>query len=490
MSRRRSREREQQQGSFSYHPSYGRHYDSYASRRQPPPYASSSYTSHPPSPSPPHYYHGGSFSSSATRDYHYPPPREAPHSPFAAVYGGGYPPSRGATGEYSYPRARQTAYTTTTTLPPTTASVVSTNSSSSSTTASSVPQATYSPTVFTSPYPPPPEEASPRSPSHIPCPTVVDPQRVPHHDDDDVQRMIVHWTAAMDARLEQLVHNHTTTCPWTAAATALRLPSFICQHRYGVLQSFRQQHGATKSTTTTTTASTGSSSRTTTKTVSPVPTRMSNNNTRQPTVPHTTAAVSVSADSFSHSTRKRKTPAPASQAAVLPLVRLPSVGRPKVVGSNIPPPAAALLAAIQKNNHTRDDKEEEVSPGKPAAKLPRTKPKKPTSIPPTKQQTPTPPTAIPNDHRVYRVFRQGDDADDACLGFLTLPSDATFATARDTIQDQLELEGNWGFYLPELGPVCRKQEGKLGRILEFVADEDDTTAGTRAKPIKLLIVDK
>eukprot|EP00977_Amphora_coffeiformis_P002500 scaffold469_cov160-Amphora_coffeaeformis.AAC.5 len=109
-----------------------------------------------------------------------------------------------------------------------------------------------------------------------------------------------------------------------------------------------------------------------------------------------------------------------------------------------------------------------------------------------------PPSEPTENHKYYRVFRQGtlQNPEEICLGFLSLSVDATFATARQTIEEELELDGMgaWGFILEPLGPVSPKQEGKLGRILDWIlADDDGDTEldlGTRAKPIKLVIADK
>ena len=75
------------------------------------------------------------------------------------------------------------------------------------------------------------------------------------------------------------------------------------------------------------------------------------------------------------------------------------------------------------------------------------------------------------------------------MGFLALPQDATFAQAREQVEEDLDVDegGNWQFLIDTLGPVSRKQERKLGPLREWV---DDTQQGTRKNPIKLVILEK
>lgn len=103
----------------------------------------------------------------------------------------------------------------------------------------------------------------------------------------------------------------------------------------------------------------------------------------------------------------------------------------------------------------------------------------------TQNETPIPKApSVQEPVSFFRLFRQGSKA---CLGFLTLPIDATFADAREQIAEELDVQGEFQFLLDELGPVSRKQERKLGPIKEWLAT-DDTVAGNRKSPIKLEIV--
>ena len=51
---------------------------------------------------------------------------------------------------------------------------------------------------------------------------------------------------------------------------------------------------------------------------------------------------------------------------------------------------------------------------------------------------------------------------------------------------------SWKFYVPHLGPVSMKQEGKIGPALEFLTSTTDDVQlgnGTPSNPLKVVIVD-
>ena len=83
------------------------------------------------------------------------------------------------------------------------------------------------------------------------------------------------------------------------------------------------------------------------------------------------------------------------------------------------------------------------------------------------------------------------------LGFVTMTSrqNATFAAIRRVIQSDLDddvLPDKWKFYVPKLGPMSVKQEGKVGPALEFLlstTDDNRLGNGTASNPLKIVIVD-
>ena len=85
------------------------------------------------------------------------------------------------------------------------------------------------------------------------------------------------------------------------------------------------------------------------------------------------------------------------------------------------------------------------------------------------------------------------------LGFITMPSRqcATFASIRRAIESDLDddiLQGKkrWKFYVPKLGPMSVKQEGKIGPALEFLRSTTDDVClgnGTASNPLKVVIMD-
>ena len=89
----------------------------------------------------------------------------------------------------------------------------------------------------------------------------------------------------------------------------------------------------------------------------------------------------------------------------------------------------------------------------------------------------------------FRIFRTGSSND--CLGFLALSMEATFADVRQKIAEDLDsiTDDAFQFLLDTLGPVSRKQEHKLGPILDWLAT-DDVDAGTRQSPIRLEIISR
>jgi hypothetical protein len=84
------------------------------------------------------------------------------------------------------------------------------------------------------------------------------------------------------------------------------------------------------------------------------------------------------------------------------------------------------------------------------------------------------------------------------LGFITMTSrqNATFAAIRRVIQSDLDddvlPDKHWKFYVPKLGPMSVKQEGKVGPALEFLlstTDDNRLGNGTASNPLKIVIVD-
>lgn len=89
------------------------------------------------------------------------------------------------------------------------------------------------------------------------------------------------------------------------------------------------------------------------------------------------------------------------------------------------------------------------------------------------------------------------------LGFVTLRSrqSATFSSIRRAVENDLDedvmpLDGNgkkrWKFYVPKLGPMSVKQEGKIGPALEFLRSTTDDIQlgnGTASNPLKVVIMD-
>lgn len=84
------------------------------------------------------------------------------------------------------------------------------------------------------------------------------------------------------------------------------------------------------------------------------------------------------------------------------------------------------------------------------------------------------------------------------IGFVTLSCkvSCTFADARVSIGEQLDddclpAKGRWKFYVPNLGPVSKKQEKKLGAMLDLLtsADKDeDYGDGSTSNPLQIAII--
>jgi len=90
------------------------------------------------------------------------------------------------------------------------------------------------------------------------------------------------------------------------------------------------------------------------------------------------------------------------------------------------------------------------------------------------------------------------------LGFITLPSrqGATFAAIRRGVENDLDedmlpsnekgIPKRWKFYVPKLGPMSVKQEGKIGSALDFLkstTDDAQLGSGTASNPLKVVIMD-
>jgi hypothetical protein len=85
------------------------------------------------------------------------------------------------------------------------------------------------------------------------------------------------------------------------------------------------------------------------------------------------------------------------------------------------------------------------------------------------------------------------------VGFVTMPSrqSATYADIRRAVESDLDddiLPGKkrWKFYVPKLGPMSVKQEGKIGPALEFLRSTTDDIRlgnGTASNPLKVVIMD-
>ena len=97
------------------------------------------------------------------------------------------------------------------------------------------------------------------------------------------------------------------------------------------------------------------------------------------------------------------------------------------------------------------------------------------------EQQPSLPTVF------FRVFHQAGK--ETCLGFLALSKSSTFADARLQIEEELDVEGPWKFQLDALGTVSKKQENKLGPMVDWVIAEN-ADAGSRKNPLKVVIVSK
>ena len=153
--------------------------------------------------------------------------------------------------------------------------------------------------------------------------------------------------------------------------------------------------------------------------------------------------------------------------------------------------ASSLAASCHKSKETA------VSAADPSERAAASRPAKVDAVFP--KVSPSAPSAKSSSHQkcvsaveeafcFFRLFCQGSDE---CLGFLTLPAEATFADARKQIAEQLDdcVHADYQFLLEELGPISRKQEAKLGPIMEWLGTEN-VNAGSRKSPIKLVIVAK
>jgi len=85
------------------------------------------------------------------------------------------------------------------------------------------------------------------------------------------------------------------------------------------------------------------------------------------------------------------------------------------------------------------------------------------------------------------------DNDDVAIGFISLQSrqNSTFSEARSVMEMELDDDGTlppiWKFYAPLLGPISRKQEGKL-KILDFLhTSKQREGVGTRMHPVKIIL---
>lgn len=91
----------------------------------------------------------------------------------------------------------------------------------------------------------------------------------------------------------------------------------------------------------------------------------------------------------------------------------------------------------------------------------------------------------------------------ANLGFVTLRSrqSGTFAAIRRAVESDLDDDiipsdengrKRWKFYVPKLGPISVKQEGKIGPALDFLKSTTDDIQlgnGTASNPLKVVIMD-
>ncbi len=89
------------------------------------------------------------------------------------------------------------------------------------------------------------------------------------------------------------------------------------------------------------------------------------------------------------------------------------------------------------------------------------------------------------------------------LGFVTMPSrqSATFTAIRQAVERDLDDDifpmcekgkVRWKFYIPKLGPMSMKQEGKIGPALDFLKSttkDSNLGNGTASSPLKIVIMD-
>jgi len=89
------------------------------------------------------------------------------------------------------------------------------------------------------------------------------------------------------------------------------------------------------------------------------------------------------------------------------------------------------------------------------------------------------------------------------LGFVTLSSrqSTTFSDIRRAMENDLDEDmfpsdekgrKDWKFYVPKLGPMSVKQEGRIGSALDFLKSTTDDVQlgnGTASNPLKVVIMD-
>lgn len=101
-------------------------------------------------------------------------------------------------------------------------------------------------------------------------------------------------------------------------------------------------------------------------------------------------------------------------------------------------------------------------------------------------------SAVPDeDEDVYlRVMRDRGE-DQVNVGFVKFGcrEESTFADARRAIEEDLELDDvEWKFWIPDLGPISRRQEERLGPIVSFLQKALEDGDGTIRRPAKVLII--
>lgn len=379
------------------------------------------------------------------------------------------------------------------------------------------------------------------------------PKRAPSHDEQDddhfVQELVVDWTAELDDRLLQWARY--CHYDWNVVGQHLQLPAFICEHRYDtlrrrdrVIQSCRSseqqyppprgdrssssQHyyhrhhhhhprdgfdhhreyqvlvrnkswstgtshceetgkvlhaSSTPTTSSSNTAATHSRHERSKESVSSIVSRSSSSDTEESK--RRKRMVDLFADNIEKSQKRE----PRGKAKKMRVADAATSTTADALQARAAPSSLAVS--------THKSKEIVVTAAAPSERTAASRPTEvdavfpevPPSAPPTKSSSHRKSvTAVEEALFFFRLFWQGSDE---CLGFLTLPADATFADARKQIAEQLDdsVNADYQFLLEELGPVSRKQEAKLGPIMEWLGTEN-VDAGSRTSPIKLKIVAK